>query len=54
VPDPDARPGRPVDLDPQPAGQVLAAIDALDRGVRGGPEPESVTLEAYGREIPEA
>jgi 2,5-diketo-D-gluconate reductase A len=32
----------------------LAAIDALDRGVRGGPEPESVTLEAYGREIPEA
>jgi 2,5-diketo-D-gluconate reductase A len=32
----------------------LAAIDALDRGVRGGPEPESVTLEVYGREIPEA
>jgi 2,5-diketo-D-gluconate reductase A len=32
----------------------LAAIDALDRGVRGGPEPASITLESYGREIPEA
>jgi 2,5-diketo-D-gluconate reductase A len=32
----------------------LDAIDGLDRGVRGGPDPESVTLEAYGREIPEA
>jgi len=32
----------------------LAAIDALDTGVRGGPEPEAVTLEAFGREIPEA
>jgi len=31
-----------------------AAIDALDTGVRGGPEPDSITLEAYGREIPEA
>jgi diketogulonate reductase-like aldo/keto reductase len=32
----------------------LAAIDALDTGVRGGPDPDSITLEAYGREIPEA
>lgn len=32
----------------------LAAIDALDTGRRGGPEPEAVTLEAFGREIPEA
>jgi len=32
----------------------LAEIDALDTGVRGGPEPEAVTLEAFGREIPEA
>ena len=32
----------------------LAAIDALDTGVRGGPEPADVTLEAYGRPIPEA
>jgi diketogulonate reductase-like aldo/keto reductase len=32
----------------------LAAIDALDTGVRGGPEPEQITRESYGREIPEA
>lgn len=32
----------------------LAAIDALDTGVRGGPDPDSITLETYGREIPEA
>jgi diketogulonate reductase-like aldo/keto reductase len=32
----------------------LAAIDALDTGQRGGPEPADITLEAFGREIPEA
>ena len=32
----------------------LAAIDALDKGVRGGPDPASITLEAFGRPIPEA
>ncbi|MFC7877763.1 aldo/keto reductase [Isoptericola sp. NPDC057391] len=32
----------------------LAAIDALDTGLRGGPEPADVTLEAFGQEIPEA
>ncbi|MBP2454986.1 aldo/keto reductase [Mycolicibacterium lutetiense] len=32
----------------------LAAIDALDTGVRGGPEPEDITREKYGIEIPEA
>ncbi|SDU73827.1 aldo/keto reductase [Jiangella alkaliphila] len=32
----------------------LAGIDALDTGVRGGPEPEQITLEAFGRPIPEA
>ena len=32
----------------------LEALDALDTGVRGGPEPDDVTLEAYGRSIPEA
>jgi diketogulonate reductase-like aldo/keto reductase len=32
----------------------LAAIDALDTGVRGGPEPDSITLETFGRDIPEA
>jgi len=31
----------------------LAAIDALDTGRRGGPEPEAITLEAFGRDIPE-
>ena len=35
------------------AAQVNA-IDALDTGMRGGPEPEAVTLEAFGRDIPEA
>ena len=32
----------------------LAAIDALDTGVRGGPEPEQMTRESRGIEIPEA
>ena len=32
----------------------LAAIDALDTGHRGGPEPAAVTLESFGRPIPEA
>jgi 2,5-diketo-D-gluconate reductase A len=32
----------------------LAAIDTLDTGVRGGPDAESITLETFGREIPEA
>jgi len=32
----------------------LAAIDALDTGVRGGPEPDAITLETFGRDIPEA
>ena len=35
-------------------GGEIAAIDALDTGLRGGPEPESITLESFGREIPEA
>jgi diketogulonate reductase-like aldo/keto reductase len=30
----------------------LAALDGLDRGIRGGPEPEAVTLEAYRRVVP--
>ena len=34
--------------------EQLAAIDALDTGVRGGPEPEDVTRENYGIDIPEA
>jgi diketogulonate reductase-like aldo/keto reductase len=35
------------------ATEELAAIDALDTGQRGGPEPESITLENFGRPIPE-
>jgi diketogulonate reductase-like aldo/keto reductase len=32
----------------------MAAIDALDAGRRGGPEPDVTALDAFGREIPEA
>src|SRR3954447_9735066 len=32
----------------------MNAIDGLDTGRRGGPEPEAITLEAFGRDIPEA
>jgi len=31
----------------------LAAIDALDTSQRGGPEPDAITLQGFGREIPE-
>jgi diketogulonate reductase-like aldo/keto reductase len=34
--------------------EQLSALDALDKSVRGGPEPEEITLEAFGRAIPEA
>jgi diketogulonate reductase-like aldo/keto reductase len=36
------------------APDEMAAIDSLDTGRRGGPEPDTITLEEYGREIPEA
>lgn len=36
------------------AADEVARIDALDTSVRGGPEPDSITLENYGRPIPEA
>lgn len=32
----------------------LAAIDGLETGVRGGPDPDTVTVAGWGREIPEA
>ena len=32
----------------------MTAIDGLDSGRRGGPEPDTITLEAFGRQIPEA
>ena len=35
-------------------GGELAAIDALDTSVRGGPEPDKITLETFRRDIPEA
>ena len=41
-------------LDFELSSEQIAAIDALDTGVRGGPEPDSITLETYGRAIPEA
>jgi diketogulonate reductase-like aldo/keto reductase len=36
------------------SGDQIAAIDALDTRVRRGPDPASITLETYGKEIPEA
>ena len=36
------------------SAEQIAEIDGLDTGLRGGPDPESITLDAYGREIPEA
>jgi diketogulonate reductase-like aldo/keto reductase len=36
------------------AADEIAAIDGLDTGRRGGPEPDAITLDAFGREIPEA
>ncbi|WP_320775671.1 aldo/keto reductase [Streptomyces sp. CRN 30] len=32
----------------------MAALDGLETGHRGGPEPEAVTLAEYGRAVPEA
>jgi hypothetical protein len=32
----------------------MTRIDALDTGIRGGPEPEAITLEAFGCDLPEA
>ena len=34
--------------------EQVSALDALDTGIRGGPEPDSITLQNYGKEIPEA
>lgn len=32
----------------------VTAINGLDTGKRGGPDPDAITLESFGREIPEA
>ena len=34
--------------------EQLQQIDALNTDLRGGPEPENITMENYYREIPEA
>jgi diketogulonate reductase-like aldo/keto reductase len=36
------------------SGDEVAAINNLDTDQRGGPEPDAITLESFGREIPEA
>jgi diketogulonate reductase-like aldo/keto reductase len=36
------------------SAEELEAIDALDTGIRGGPEPEDITREKFGISIPEA
>jgi diketogulonate reductase-like aldo/keto reductase len=36
------------------SGEQLTAIDGLDTGTRGGPEPADITLATFGRPIPEA
>ena len=41
-------------FDFQLTADELAAIDALDTGKRGGPEPADITLESFGMPIPEA
>jgi diketogulonate reductase-like aldo/keto reductase len=41
-------------FDVELSAQEMTAIDALDKGIRGGPEPEDITLEAFGMAIPEA
>jgi diketogulonate reductase-like aldo/keto reductase len=36
------------------SAEEITAIDGLDTGRRGGPEPDAITLETFGREIQEA
>ncbi|HET6752365.1 MAG TPA: aldo/keto reductase [Jiangellaceae bacterium] len=40
-------------FDVEPSADEMSAIDALDTGRRGGPEPDAITLDAFGRQIPE-
>ena len=40
-------------FDSELTAEEVSRTDALDTGVRGGPEPEVITLEAFGRDIPE-
>jgi diketogulonate reductase-like aldo/keto reductase len=41
-------------LDFELSADEIAAIDRLDTGRRGGPEPDAITLETFNRDIPEA
>jgi diketogulonate reductase-like aldo/keto reductase len=41
-------------FDFQLSAEEMTAIDGLDTGRRGGPEPDAITLEAFGHEIAEA
>ena len=41
-------------FDFQLTAEELKVLNTLDTGVRGGPEPDQVTLENFGRPIPEA
>ena len=41
-------------FDVELSGEQLAAIDGLDTGKRGGPEPADITLATFGMPIPEA
>lgn len=41
-------------LDFELSNAQLARIDALDTGIRGGPDPADLTLESAGRHIPES
>lgn len=36
------------------SAEEIAVIDGLDTGVRGGPDPDAITLETFGRDIPDA
>jgi diketogulonate reductase-like aldo/keto reductase len=36
------------------SAEEISAIEGLDTGRRGGPDPSAITLEAFGRDIPEA
>jgi diketogulonate reductase-like aldo/keto reductase len=36
------------------SAEEMGAVDGLDTGRRGGPDPNAITLEGFGREIPEA
>lgn len=36
------------------SAEEMRSIDSLDKGVRGGPDPDTISLENFSRDIPEA